>query len=94
MFTVVLSCTHDGQQSRTRHLVSFHNYLELDYFWSTICDGPSLIKHHRLDLLIKEDIVGIQNKYYQVEFFMFLHYLVRLIPGLLCDPETFNLCSN
>lgn len=69
MFTVVLSCTHDGQQSGTRHLVPLHHYLDLDNLRSTICDGPSLIKHHRLDLSIKGDVRKIKKKkYYQAEF--------------------------
>ncbi len=67
MFTVVLSCTHDGQQSGARHLVPLHNYLDLDDLRSAICDGPSLIKHHRLDLSIKGDVLKIKKKYYQAE---------------------------
>lgn len=46
VFTIVLSCTHDSQQSGTRHPVPLYNYLDLDNIWSTVSDGPSLIKHH------------------------------------------------
>lgn len=46
VFTIVLSCTHDGQQSGPGHLVALHNHLDLDYLWSTVCNGAGLIKHH------------------------------------------------
>lgn len=50
VLTVVLSCAHDGQQPGARHPVPLHNYLDLDHLRGTICDCPSLIKHHCLDL--------------------------------------------
>lgn len=58
MLTVVFCCSHDGQQSRARHLVPLHNYLDLDNVGGTVCDGPSLIKHHRLDLASKEEMTS------------------------------------
>lgn len=57
VFTVVLSCTYDGQQPGSRHPVPFHNYLYLDNLRRTICDGPCLIKYHRLDLPMKGDMI-------------------------------------
>ena len=46
VFAVVLRSAHNGQQSGARHLVTLHNYLDLDYLRSTVCNGASLIKHH------------------------------------------------
>ena len=46
VFTVVFSCTHDGQQAGARHPIPLHNYLNLDNLRGTIRDGPGLVEHH------------------------------------------------
>lgn len=50
MLAVVLRRSHDGQQPGAGHLVPFHNHLDLDDLWSSVCDGSCLVEYNYLHL--------------------------------------------